>query len=62
MFFYLRRQMKQAAAFRQNHQESLNRLNRVVVYMVIYPLVYVLLSLPLAEGRMSTARHVVPSK
>ncbi|KAF4258383.1 hypothetical protein CNMCM8812_006387 [Aspergillus fumigatus] len=54
--------MKQAAALRQNHQESLNRLNRVVVYMVIYPLVYVLLSLPLAEGRMSTARHVVPSK
>ncbi|PKX99061.1 protein gprD [Aspergillus novofumigatus IBT 16806] len=62
MFVYLRRQMKQAAALRQNHQESLNRLNRVVVYMVIYPLVYVLLSLPLAAGRMSTARHVVPSK
>ncbi|GFF36288.1 hypothetical protein IFM51744_03076 [Aspergillus udagawae] len=62
MFFYLRRQMKQAAALRQNHKESLNRLNRVVVYMVIYPLVYVLLSLPLAAGRMSSARHVVPSK
>ncbi|GIJ98466.1 hypothetical protein Aspvir_000583 [Aspergillus viridinutans] len=32
------------------------------MYMVIYPLVYVLLSLPLAAGRMSSARGVVPSK
>jgi hypothetical protein len=30
--------------------------------MVIYPLVYLLLSLPLAAGRMSTARHAVASK
>ncbi|RHZ64437.1 protein gprD [Aspergillus thermomutatus] len=62
MFFYLRRRMKQAAALRQNHQDSLSRLNRVVVYMVIYPLVYLVLSLPLAAGRMSTARHAVPSR
>ncbi|RLL92975.1 hypothetical protein CFD26_101020 [Aspergillus turcosus] len=62
MFFYLRRRMTQAAALRQNQQESLSRLNRVVVYMVIYPLVYLVLSLPLAAGRMSTARHAVASK
>ncbi|GLB04212.1 hypothetical protein AtubIFM57258_009928 [Aspergillus tubingensis] len=62
MFFYLRRRMKQSATLRQNHQENLKRLNRVVIYMVIYPLVYLLLSLPLAAGRMSTARHIVPSR
>ncbi|PYI07648.1 hypothetical protein BO78DRAFT_312490 [Aspergillus sclerotiicarbonarius CBS 121057] len=62
MFFYLRRRMKQAASLRQNHQENLKRLNRVVIYMVIYPLIYLVLSLPLAAGRMSTARHVVPSR
>ncbi|GKZ17671.1 hypothetical protein AbraIFM66951_009653 [Aspergillus brasiliensis] len=62
MFFYLRRRMKQSATLRQNHQENLKRLNRVVIYMVIYPLVYLLLSLPLAAGRMSTARKVIPSR
>lgn len=30
--------------------------------MVIYPFTYILLSLPLAAGRMSSARHVVPSR
>ncbi|KAG2413398.1 hypothetical protein HFD88_002587 [Aspergillus terreus] len=62
MFFYLRRRMKEAALLRHGPQENLKRLNRVVVYMVIYPLVYLLLSLPLAAGRMSTARHVAPSR
>ncbi|RAH40214.1 protein gprD [Aspergillus brunneoviolaceus CBS 621.78] len=62
MFFYLRRRMQEAASLRQNHQENLKRLNRVVVYMVIYPLVYLVLSLPLAAGRMSTARHIIPSR
>jgi hypothetical protein len=37
-------------------QESLNQLNRVVVYMVICPFVCLLLSLPLAAGRMSSVR------
>ncbi|KAL4947693.1 G protein-coupled glucose receptor regulating Gpa2-domain-containing protein [Aspergillus filifer] len=64
MFFYLRRRMMQAAKLRANHghHESLKRLNRVVIYMVIYPFAYILLSLPLAAGRMSSARHVVPSR
>ncbi|PWY74385.1 family A G protein-coupled receptor-like protein [Aspergillus heteromorphus CBS 117.55] len=62
MFFYLRTRMKQAATLRQGQQENLKRLNRVVVYMVIYPLVYLVLSLPLAAGRMSTARHIIPSR
>ncbi|THC92906.1 hypothetical protein EYZ11_007630 [Aspergillus tanneri] len=62
MFFYLRRRMSQAAMLRQKNKENLKRLNRVVIYMVIYPLVYLILSLPLAAGRMSTARHVIPSR
>ncbi|KAL3473821.1 G protein-coupled glucose receptor regulating Gpa2-domain-containing protein [Aspergillus californicus] len=62
MFFYLRRRMSQAASLRQGHQESLKRLNRVVIYMVLYPFCYLVLSLPLAAGRMSSARHVVPSR
>lgn len=47
---------------RQQHQDNLKRLNRVVIYMVIYPFVYLLLSLPLAAGRMATARNVAPSR
>lgn len=62
LFIYLRRRMKQASVLRQQHQENLRRLNRVVIYMVIYPLVYLVLSLPLAAGRMASARHVAPSK
>lgn len=62
MFFYLRRRMQQAKFLRTGQQESLKRLNRVVVYMVIYPLLYLVLSLPLAAGRMSTARGSSPSK
>lgn len=53
--------MKQAQVLRQN-REHLARMNRVVVYMVIYPLVYLCLSLPLAAGRMSTATHNILSK
>jgi hypothetical protein len=62
MFFYLRRRMTQAKILHRGQQESLQRLNRVVIYMVIYPLVYVILSLPLAAGRMATARGNSPSK
>ncbi|KAL4981463.1 hypothetical protein BDW68DRAFT_183471 [Aspergillus falconensis] len=67
---YLRRRMKQAAIKIQKHNynrspresQALKRINRVVVYMVVYPLSYVVLSLPLAAGRMSSARHVIPSR
>ncbi|KAJ5753374.1 uncharacterized protein N7511_007527 [Penicillium nucicola] len=62
MFFYLRRRMQQAKQLRRGQQESLQRLNRVVIYMVVYPLVYLVLSLPLAAGRMATARGSAPSK
>ncbi|KAL4923351.1 uncharacterized protein BDV17DRAFT_301861 [Aspergillus undulatus] len=67
---YLRRRMKQAAIKIQTHNynrspresQALKRINRVVVYMLVYPLSYVVLSLPLAAGRMSTATHVIPSR
>jgi hypothetical protein len=62
MFIYLRRRMAQAKLLRRGQQESLHRLNRVVVYMVIYPLVYLVLSLPLAAGRMSTSSGNPPGK
>lgn len=61
MFFYLRYRMKQAATLRQN-RDHLTRMNRVVIYMVIYPFVYIGLSLPLAAGRMCTANNIIPSK
>lgn len=54
--------MQQAKVLRRGQQESLQRLNRVVIYMVVYPLVYLILSLPLAAGRMATARGYPPSK
>ncbi|KAL4923016.1 uncharacterized protein BDV17DRAFT_296766 [Aspergillus undulatus] len=70
MFFYLRRRIKQAEIKLQTHNynrspreaQALKRINRVVIYMVIYPLSYVILSLPLAAGRMSSARHLIPSR
>lgn len=62
MFFYLRRRMVQAAKLHRNQQKNLTRLNRVVIYMVMYPFAYIFLSLPLAAGRMSSSRHVVPSR
>lgn len=62
MFFYLRRRMNQAKILRRGQQESWERLNRVVIYMVVYPLLYLILSLPLAAGRMATARGDAPSK
>lgn len=54
--------MASAKLLRRGQQESLHRLNRVVIYMVVYPLVYLILSLPLAAGRMATARGDAPSK
>ncbi|KAL4946820.1 G protein-coupled glucose receptor regulating Gpa2-domain-containing protein [Aspergillus oleicola] len=67
---YLRRRMKAADLKIQTHNynrspresQALKRINRVVVYMLVYPLSYVVFSLPLAAGRMSSARHVIPSR
>ncbi|KAL1979848.1 hypothetical protein VTN96DRAFT_5056 [Rasamsonia emersonii] len=61
MFINLRRQMAASTILGSLHAENLRRLRRVVSYMVIYPLAYVVLSLPLAAGRMATARGSTPS-
>lgn len=62
MSCYLHRQIKQAKILHAGQQENLQRLKRVVFYMVVYPVVYVVLSLPLAAGRMATAKGFSPNK
>ena len=42
--------------------EHLQRLRRVAGYMVLYPIAYVVLSLPLAAGRMATMQGNAPSR
>ncbi|KAH8698340.1 G protein-coupled glucose receptor regulating Gpa2-domain-containing protein, partial [Talaromyces proteolyticus] len=56
MYFELRRRIAASPA----HQ-SQKRLIRIVNMMVMYPIAYVVLSLPLAVGRMSTAQGHTPS-
>jgi hypothetical protein len=61
MYFQLRRQIAASSILGNSQLESLKRLRRVVGYMTIYPLVYIVLSLPLAAGRMATANGTTPS-
>ncbi|KAJ5677224.1 uncharacterized protein N7477_002857 [Penicillium maclennaniae] len=60
MYFQLRRQIAASAILGNSQLESLKRLRRVVGYMTIYPIVYIVLSLPLAAGRMATANSSTP--
>lgn len=61
MFFYLRHRIASSALLGSHHLEGLKRLRRVVSSMMIYPLAYVVLSLPLAAGRMASAQGNTPS-
>lgn len=61
MFFQLRRRMAQSKILGQSYTESLRRLNRVVSYMVLYPIVYIVLTLPLSAGRMVSVSGHSPS-
>lgn len=61
MYFQLRRQIAASSILGNSQLESLKRLRRVVGYMTIYPIVYIVLSLPLAAGRMATANGHTPS-
>ncbi|KAG5288251.1 integral membrane protein [Histoplasma ohiense] len=56
LFFHLRHQVAQSALLGRGQKEHLRRLRRVIGYMVLYPIAYIVLSLPLAAGRMMTAR------
>ncbi|KAL1963482.1 hypothetical protein VTN77DRAFT_8063 [Rasamsonia byssochlamydoides] len=61
MFVHLRRRIAASTILGSSHADSLKRLRRVVSYMVIYPVAYVVLSLPLAAGRMASERGTGPS-
>ncbi|KAJ5190827.1 uncharacterized protein N7498_009812 [Penicillium cinerascens] len=61
MYFQLRRQITASSILGNSQIESLKRLRRVVGYMTIYPTVYLILSLPLAAGRMANANGDLPS-
>lgn len=61
MFFYLRYRIASSTVLGSHHLEGLRRLRRVVSSMMIYPLAYVVLSLPLAAGRMASAKGNTPS-
>lgn len=61
MYIQLRRQIAKSAILGNSQLDSLKRLRRVVGYMTIYPIVYIVLSLPLAAGRMATANHSTPN-
>lgn len=61
MYLQLRRQIAASSILGNSQIESLKRLRRVVGYMTIYPLVYIVLSLPLAAGRMASAHGDDPS-
>ena len=61
MYFQLRKQIAQSSILGNSQLESLKRLRRVVGYMTIYPVVYIVLSLPLAAGRMASANGNTPS-
>ncbi|KAJ5975558.1 hypothetical protein N7481_009265 [Penicillium waksmanii] len=61
MYFQLRKQIAASSILGNSQLESLKRLRRVVGYMTIYPIVYIVLSLPLAAGRMATANGDSPS-
>ncbi|KAK2809770.1 hypothetical protein FQN49_008591 [Arthroderma sp. PD_2] len=61
LFFYLRRKMKASAALARGQREYLRRLRRVTGYMVLYPLAYLFLSLPIAAARMASFGGSSPS-
>lgn len=61
MFIQLRRRISESAILGSRHTESLKRLKRVVAYMVVYPITYICLTLPLAAGRMASSHGTTPS-
>ncbi|KAK2846336.1 hypothetical protein FQN49_005825 [Arthroderma sp. PD_2] len=61
LFFYLRRKVALSATLSQQSQEKLSRLRSVVRLMILYPIAYIFLSLPIAASRMATAAGTKPS-
>ncbi|OCL10910.1 hypothetical protein AOQ84DRAFT_288325 [Glonium stellatum] len=50
IFFYLRGQLKNIP---ENYAASSNRLTKATRYMIMYPMIYAILTLPIAAGRMA---------
>lgn len=59
--FQLRQQISKSAILESSQAQNLQRLRRVVGYMVLYPIAYIVLSLPLAAGRMAIMNGRTPS-
>ena len=56
LYLYLRRRVTSSEMLGGDPQtENLSRIRRVTGYMVLYPLAYTILSLPLAAGRMAAS-------
>ena len=53
MFIQLRRRITECVRLRGRNTDSLRHLNRVISYLVLYPIIYIALTLPLATGRMA---------
>lgn len=61
MFIQLRRRITECVRLGGRNTDSLRRLNRVVCYLVLYPIIYIALTLPLAIGRMENVTGHPPS-
>lgn len=57
IFLHLRGQLKNI--IHANHASSSNKLTQATRYMILYPAVYVVLTLPLAAGRMAAMTGTV---
>jgi hypothetical protein len=61
MFVQLRRKIAECVMLGGHTTSSLRRLNQVINYMILYPVVYITLTLPIAIGRMATVNGHTPS-
>ncbi|KAJ9490936.1 hypothetical protein VN97_g2314 [Penicillium thymicola] len=61
MFIHLQRRIADCVTVGGFNTDSLRRLKRVNSYMVLYPVVYITLTLPLAVGRMASTSGHTPS-
>ncbi|RMJ22664.1 integral membrane protein [Aspergillus sp. HF37] len=61
MLIQLRRRIVECIALGGRNTDSLRHLNRVVAFMMFYPVIYITLTLPLAAGRMASVTANPPS-
>ncbi|KAF2089954.1 hypothetical protein K490DRAFT_17127, partial [Saccharata proteae CBS 121410] len=60
IFIYLRRQLSNILS--ASHSSTPNKVSQAARYMVVYPIAYVVMTLPLAAGRMATMTgHTLPT-